>query len=78
MESGQSDDPDDHKMVQLELEPEIIEPQEAPQRQQVSPAVKSRKAKKDKQKPILINKDEKPLVKVGSFVVGLFLIFRSL
>ena len=50
-----------HKMVQYELEPEVIS-QTAGQNTESS--VKQRKTKKEKQKPILLNKDEKPLVKV--------------
>ncbi|KAK3576275.1 hypothetical protein CHS0354_036010 [Potamilus streckersoni] len=46
----------EHKMVNLEIEPEVIEPLDMP------PQDPKRNSKKKAAKPILINKDEKPMI----------------
>ncbi|XP_046372971.1 ribosome-binding protein 1-like isoform X11 [Haliotis rufescens] len=48
----------DHKMVNLEIDPEIIEPVE-------TVALNTKKSKNKKSKSILVNKEEKPLVTDG-------------
>ncbi|XP_071079644.1 ribosome-binding protein 1-like isoform X2 [Haliotis cracherodii] len=48
----------DHKMVNLEIDPEIIEPVE-------TVALNTKKSKNKKAKSILVNKEEKPLVTDG-------------
>ncbi|GFR68475.1 ribosome-binding protein 1 [Elysia marginata] len=51
----------EHKMVNLEIEPDIIEPVEA---SSLGAGLRQRSSKKDKMKPILVNKDEPPLIAV--------------
>ena len=53
-------------MVQYELEPEIIASTTSASPSNTEGGVKQRKNKKEKQKPILLNREEKSLVKVGS------------
>ena len=55
----ESESESSHKMVEYELEPEIIQPVEMAK----SESKKASKEKTRKSKPILVNKDEKPLVK---------------
>lgn len=56
---------EEHKMVQYELEPEIIQPVQASAASS-TPESTNRKSKKNT-KPILVNKNEKTLVKVCAF-----------
>ena len=49
----------EHKMVNLEIEPEIIEPTES---LSLGAGLRQRSGKKEKVKPILVNKDEPTLI----------------
>ncbi|XP_046558025.1 ribosome-binding protein 1-like isoform X12 [Haliotis rubra] len=55
----------DHKMVNLEIDPEIIEPVE-------TVALNTKKSKNKKSKSILVNKDEKPIVAEGKQMKELY------
>ncbi len=57
--AGQSEEEEPHKMVELELEPEIIDPVEHPK-----PEEKKKKEKKQK-KSILLNREEKSYMRPG-------------
>ena len=60
---------EEHKMVQYELDPEIIEPQVAPV---VEASPTGARQRKKKTKSILVNKDERGLVKVCTALLLFF------